>query len=56
VRIVKGLPRSPFLAINAKGRESIKPEAKGPQTAPPFQNFQKLKEEITSLVFIAIRI
>jgi hypothetical protein len=29
-RIVKGLSSSPFLAINAKGGESIKPKAKGP--------------------------
>jgi hypothetical protein len=27
---VKGLSKSPFLAINAKGGESIKPKAKGP--------------------------
>jgi hypothetical protein len=26
----KGLSSSPFLAINAKGGESIKPKAKGP--------------------------
>jgi hypothetical protein len=39
----KGLSSSLFLAIHAKGGESIKPKAKGPhhQTAPPlpFQNF-----------------
>ena len=29
-RILKGLSSSPFLAINAKGGESIKPKAKGP--------------------------
>jgi hypothetical protein len=29
-RVVKGLSSSPFLAINAKGGESIKPKAKGP--------------------------
>jgi hypothetical protein len=27
---VKGLSKSPFLAINAKGGEIIKPKAKGP--------------------------
>jgi hypothetical protein len=34
----KGLLSSSFLAINAKGGESIKPKAKGPskRTAPPF--------------------
>jgi hypothetical protein len=29
-KIQKGLQRSPFLAINAKGGENIKPKAKGP--------------------------
>jgi hypothetical protein len=28
--IYKGLSKSPFLVINAKGGESIKPKAKGP--------------------------
>jgi hypothetical protein len=32
-RKVKGLTKSPFLAINAKGGESISPKQKG--TAPP---------------------
>jgi hypothetical protein len=27
---IEGLSSSPFLAINAKGGESIKPKAKGP--------------------------
>jgi hypothetical protein len=27
---IKGLQSSPFLAINAKGGENIKPKAKGP--------------------------
>jgi hypothetical protein len=34
----KGLSKSPFLAINAKGRKDIKPKAKGPHHQ--FQNFQ----------------
>jgi hypothetical protein len=42
----KGLSSSPFLAINAKGGESIKPKAKGPHHH--FNFFQKLKEEIIS--------
>jgi hypothetical protein len=29
-RKVKGLSKSPFFVINAKGGESIKPKAKGP--------------------------
>jgi hypothetical protein len=29
-RKYKGLQRSPFLALNAKGGENIKPKAKGP--------------------------
>jgi hypothetical protein len=29
-RVYEGLSKSPFLAINAKGGESIKPKAKGP--------------------------
>jgi hypothetical protein len=29
-KVIKGLSKSPFLAINAKGGESIKPKAKGP--------------------------
>jgi hypothetical protein len=32
-----GLSSSPFLAINAKGGESIKPKAKGPHHHSPFQ-------------------
>jgi hypothetical protein len=31
-RKYEGLSKSPFLAINAKGGESIKPKAKGPTT------------------------
>jgi hypothetical protein len=30
VESIKGLPSSPFLAINAKGGESIKPKENGP--------------------------
>jgi hypothetical protein len=36
-KIKKGLSMSPFLAINAKGGENIKPKAKGPHHQ--FQNF-----------------
>jgi hypothetical protein len=37
-RKLQGLSKSPFLAINAKGGENIKPKAKGPHHQ--FQNFQ----------------
>jgi hypothetical protein len=37
----KGLSRSPFLAINAKGGENIKPKAKGPHHHFKFQNIHK---------------
>jgi hypothetical protein len=40
----KGLSTSPFLAINAKGRENIKPKAKGPHAPPP--NFKKIRNEV----------
>jgi hypothetical protein len=39
---IKGLSKSPFLAINAKGGESIKPKTKGPHHhlfLTVFQNF-----------------
>jgi hypothetical protein len=36
-KVLKGLTSSPFLAINAKGGESIKPKAKGPY----HHNFKK---------------
>jgi hypothetical protein len=42
-----GLSSSPFLAINAKGGESIKPKAKGPHHH--FKKIQKPKEEIISI-------
>jgi hypothetical protein len=29
-KVIQGLSKSPFLAINAKGGENIKPKAKGP--------------------------
>jgi hypothetical protein len=38
--VQKGLSSSPFLAINAKGEESIKPKAKGPH----HHIFKKTKE------------
>jgi hypothetical protein len=40
-RILKGLSSSPFLAINAKGAESIKPKAKRPHHH--FKIFKKTK-------------
>jgi hypothetical protein len=36
---IKGLQRFPFLAINAKGGENIKPKAKGPHHHH-FKNFE----------------
>jgi hypothetical protein len=39
---LKGLQSSPFLAINAKGGENIKPKAKA---APP-PNFKKFRNEV----------
>ena len=38
-KVIKELSKSPFLAINAKGGESIKPKAKGPHH-PNFKKFQ----------------
>jgi hypothetical protein len=46
---VKGLSSAPFLAINAKGGERIKPKAKGPHHHFKILNFQNLKEEIISI-------
>jgi hypothetical protein len=37
----KGLLKSLFLAINAKGGESIKPKAKG-----PYHHFKKIRNEV----------
>jgi hypothetical protein len=36
-KVKKGLTKSPFLAINAKGGESISPKQK--DAPPPFENF-----------------
>jgi hypothetical protein len=44
---IQGLSKSPFLAINAKGGENIKPKAKGPH----HHHFKK-KIEIKDLVGI----
>jgi hypothetical protein len=38
-KIIMGLSKSPFLAINAKGGENIKPKAKGPHHHH-FKNFE----------------
>jgi hypothetical protein len=42
----KGLSSSLFLAINAKGGESIKPKAKGPH-----HHFKKIHKCVLQLVF-----
>jgi hypothetical protein len=39
---IKGLSKSLFLAINAKGGENIKPKAKGPH----HHNFKKIRNEV----------
>jgi hypothetical protein len=36
----KGLSRSPYLALNAKGGENIKPKAKGPHTTIISKKFE----------------
>jgi hypothetical protein len=38
----QGLQRSPFLAINAKGGENIKPKAKGPHHHFKFQKISQM--------------
>jgi hypothetical protein len=48
-RKFKGLSKSPFLAINAKGGENIKPKEKGPHHQ--FTNFQN---EALIDIFISI--
>jgi hypothetical protein len=51
---VKGLSRSPFLVLNAKGGENIKPKAKGPHH-PISKKFEmKFLSGIFQLVFISI--
>jgi hypothetical protein len=40
-KLQKGLQRSPFLAINAKGGENIKPKAKGPH-----HHFKKIRNKV----------
>jgi hypothetical protein len=51
-KMLKGSQSSPFLAINAKGGESIKPKAKGPHhhlvLKTSFQDFFQL---VTNYVF-----
>jgi hypothetical protein len=39
--MLKGLQRSPFFALNAKGGENIKPKAKGPH----HHHFKKFRNE-----------
>jgi hypothetical protein len=54
-KVFKGSQKSSFLAINAKGGESIKPKAKGPH-----HHFKKFRNEvlfgILQLVFISINV
>jgi hypothetical protein len=51
----KGLSSSPFLVLNAKGGESIKPKAKGPH-----HHFKKIRNEFLigkfQLVYFSISI
>jgi hypothetical protein len=44
---IQGLSRSPFLALNAKGGENIKPKAKGPH----HHNFQNFRNEVLIDIF-----
>jgi hypothetical protein len=44
---IKGLSGSPFLALNAKGEENIKPKAKGPH----HHNFKKIRNEVLFDIF-----
>jgi hypothetical protein len=44
---IKGLSKSPFLAINAKGGESIMPKAKGPH----HHHFKKFQNEVLIGIF-----
>jgi hypothetical protein len=49
---IRGLSTSPFLEINAKGGESIKPKAKGPHHH--FKKFRnKVLIDIFQLVFVS---
>jgi hypothetical protein len=43
----QGLSKSPFLAINAKGGESIKPKAKGPH----HHHFKKFRNKVLIGIF-----
>jgi hypothetical protein len=46
-KVRKGLQRSPFLAINAKGGENIKPKAKGPH----HHKFKHFRNEVLTDIF-----
>jgi hypothetical protein len=46
----KGLSSSPFLVINAKGGESIKPKVKGPHHHH-FKIFKNQRKKLFQLVF-----
>jgi hypothetical protein len=48
----KGLSKSLFLAINAKGGESIKPKAKGPHHHHQFQKILKWRSNWFSQMFV----
>jgi hypothetical protein len=45
--VFKGSQKSPFLAINAKGGESIKPKAKGPH----HHHFKFFRNEVLIGIF-----
>jgi hypothetical protein len=45
-KVLQGLSKSPFLAINAKGGERIKPKAKGPH-----HHFKKNRNEVLIGIF-----
>jgi hypothetical protein len=46
-KVLRGLSKSPFLAINAKGGENIKPKANGPH----HHNFKKNRNEVLIDIF-----
>jgi hypothetical protein len=46
-KVLRGLQRSPFLAINVKGGEIIKPKAKGPH----HHHFKKIRNKVLIAIF-----
>jgi hypothetical protein len=47
-KVLRGLSKSPFLAINAKGGENNKPKAKGPH----HHNFKKNRNEVHIGIYV----